>query len=206
MFSCQIRRPPSSQASWCDSPRFAHSEQLHRSSQEGSAFLVTLLVLTVLTLAGLSLVATTSSEVNLSSAERTVQRSFYSADAGLAAATAQILHHQSTEPLSLTDPDTAGGGLHLGSLKLADEVEVTRSVPIHDQPCDLCQMNVGESNLYSINYAVNSSSTRVASATSQPDEVPIARSTVGAMVHVQPWLRVPSTLPTSDAELISVRH
>ena len=57
----------------------------------GSAYLVTLLALVVLTMLALSLSVVTQSEMLIGSNERTIQRVFYAADSGISIATANAL-------------------------------------------------------------------------------------------------------------------
>jgi Tfp pilus assembly protein PilX len=59
--------------------------------EEGSAYLVTLLLLIVLTLMGLSLALVTSTESQIGANERILERVFYTSDAGVGIAAARIL-------------------------------------------------------------------------------------------------------------------
>ena len=60
-------------------------------SEAGSAYVITLLALVVLTILALSLALVTQTEVQVGSNERTVSRTFYSADSGLGVAVAEAL-------------------------------------------------------------------------------------------------------------------
>ena len=55
----------------------------HRSSEAGSAYVITLLALVVLTILALSLALVTQTEVQVGANEKTVNRTFYAADSGL---------------------------------------------------------------------------------------------------------------------------
>ena len=70
------------------------------TAQEGSAYLFTLLSLVVLTVVGLSVSFVTSTETVLAANERTIQESFYSADSGMALATAKGLWRNNQDPLT----------------------------------------------------------------------------------------------------------
>ena len=175
-------------------------------SEEGSAYMVTLMVMLVLSIVGLSLTMISRTELMLSSNERTTERIFYAADSGIALAAAQILYKQRTDPsnVRVADPRLQHDGTE--SVKLQDSVEISRSIPILDMPCDLCQVNSGETKFYVINHAVTSVGTREGLATQGGEQVPIAQATVSAMLLVQPWMRSTASLPTSGKELEAVRH
>jgi len=63
----------------------------HRSSEAGSAYVITLLALVVLTILALSLALVTQTEVQVGANEKTVNRTFYAADSGLGISVAEIL-------------------------------------------------------------------------------------------------------------------
>ena len=62
-----------------------------RAHQQGSAYVITLLALVVLTILALSLTLVTQSEMQIGTNERIIQRIFYAADSGIAATTARAL-------------------------------------------------------------------------------------------------------------------
>lgn len=173
-------------------------------SESGSAFIITLLVLLVLTVVGLTLLLITRTELLLSDNERTIERSFYAADSGVAVATAQILHRQKTDPATLAISDVRknvlGGTEPL--VRLRDTVRVSRTVPILDMPCDLCQVNSGDTSFHLINHAVTSTASREAGL----DDIPMAETAISAMILIQPWMRSTATLPTSSDEVAQIRN
>ena len=59
--------------------------------ERGSAYLVTLLILVVLTLMGLSLALITGTESQIGFNERVMERTFYAGDAGIGVAAARVL-------------------------------------------------------------------------------------------------------------------
>src|SRR6185295_1896315 len=82
-------------------PRAAHVDRpeepvmrehpIPRRGEAGSAYIVTLLALVVLTIMALSLVLVTQTEIQSGTAEKTINRVFYSADTGLGIAAASAL-------------------------------------------------------------------------------------------------------------------
>jgi Tfp pilus assembly protein PilX len=168
--------------------------------------MVTLMVMLVLSIVGLSLTMISRTELMLSSNERTTERIFYAADSGIALAAAQILYQQRTDPsnVQVADPRTTFDGVE--TAKLQDRVEVSRSIPILDMPCDLCQVNSGESSFFVINHAVTSVGTREGLSTQGGGQIPLAEATVSAMILVQPWMRSAASLPTSSEELKALRQ
>jgi Tfp pilus assembly protein PilX len=60
-----------------------------RRGEAGSAYLVAILALVVLTIAGLSLALITQTETQIGANEKMVERAFYAADSGIAISTQQ---------------------------------------------------------------------------------------------------------------------
>ena len=105
--------------------------------EEGSAYLVALLGLVVLTVLGLALSLVTQTEMKLGANERTMQRIFYAADAGFSSAVSRALvqaNHEGRE-LELPDPGSAIG------FNFRHQVDVSAFFPILSAPCNLCQIN-----------------------------------------------------------------
>ena len=165
--------------------------------QQGSAYLVTLLALVVLTIIGLSLSVITQTEMQIGANERIVQRVFYAADSGVSVATARALNAFEYESVaySLRDADTSA------ALNLRQDVDISPFLPILSSPCNLCEINragqYGAQNYYRVNHAV----TVVATRRGGPLDTVLAQKTVSAMVDVMPWRPAPDAfLPLSDPE------
>jgi len=148
------------------------------SKEQGSAYIVTLLVLFVLTALGLSLALITSTESTMGSQERTIQRTFYAADSGLSLALASVLSNNGCEAkcVFLEDDATVQHGL-------LDQIEVTKMAVVSDQASNLSQIN--DSRYRNFNYYVASRAARIARGA---DDIPIAQRTVSQMFALDPWV------------------
>lgn len=148
--------------------------------EAGSAYLAVLLVLLLLTILGLSLVLVTQVESEIGSNERTLHRTFYAADSGLAASVARKMGGGS-------GPFRFQMNSQLGALvPRADAVEVGNFLPVRVGFCNLCTANVGTEN-YRIDYLAVSQAMRFASASGTGgDRQPLARQAVSSEVAIQP--------------------
>jgi len=101
------------------------------SGSDGSAYLVTILALALLTGIALAAVLSAQTEMSIGANERSLQRLFYGAQSGLASALGRAL---------------AAGDHDAGALRLVDserawrslDVTWTRVHPVLISPCDLC--------------------------------------------------------------------
>ena len=162
----------------------------HRSSEAGSAYLVAILALVVLTIAGISLALITQTEMQIGANEKMIERSFYAADSGVALATARILVTRRpawSEIYEIRDPEGYG-------LRLEHQVDVSPFLPIGFSPCNLCDVNnageYGAKKYHRANHAVASTAIRRVPG----GETPLAERAVGAMVEFQPWELPPEAL------------
>lgn len=157
----------------------------------GSAYLIALLALVVLTMLALSLSLVTQSELLIGSNERTVQRVFYAADSGVAIATANALVAADYASKTITLPEP--GSL----LGVEYEVELSPFFPLLNAPCNLCQINdagqYGSKQFFKNDYAVTSIATRRDAA----DTAVLAQKSVSAVVEIQP-----QDLPISAMEAL----
>jgi len=104
--------------------------------ERGSAYIVVLLALVVLTIVGLSLVFVTQTEVQLGSNERTISRTFFAADSALTVSTARHLLENDDRSLTYIQNVSA-----LGGQSLADQVQVSKINYLSISPCDWCPVN-----------------------------------------------------------------
>jgi hypothetical protein len=168
------------------------------AGERGSAYIVALLALVLLTILGLSLVLITQTEVQIGANERTVSRTFYAADAGLSVAGAQALAAgEYTSPSFTINQENAGV---LGNL--ADVVDVSPMVPLTAVRCNWCPANDdGTPKFYRVTHAVTAEAERLAwSGTGPPpaDATVLGQKTLSVMLEFEPWPS-PPTEPIADA-------
>lgn len=155
-----------------------------RRRERGSAFTVALLVLLVLTVAGLALTLITQTEVRIGSNERTTTRTLYAADSGI--------------EYSVARNNAVGGDIQLRSFNLnttqqdspavgttattfSDQVTVTPLIPISVQECAFTDI---DSKNVCITYVVNSTSVR--NGVDQSFSQTFAQKQLAAMITEQP--------------------
>lgn len=180
--------------------RTARVQRPRLERQAGSAYLLSLAVLVILSLIGLSLAVVTESEMLVGAGDRTRERTFYSADSGLGAATARALALAEYEAatIELTDDDTPAG------LDIKNRVEVSPFLPVLSGPCNLCEVNgagpgqqYGAKAYWKVTHAVAAQATREGG----PSAIPISQLTISSMVDVEPWEDLAEALiPLMDAE------
>jgi Tfp pilus assembly protein PilX len=177
--------------------------RVRAARERGSAYVVTLLALVVLTILALSLTLVTQSEMQIGVNERIIQRVFYAADSGVAATTARALvtNDFSGRTVILEEPDTSALMNHRSS------VEISPLVPILDSPCNLCEVNnagtYSERAYRKIGHAVTVNASRIGG----PDDTRTAFKTISAMIDFQPWKDPPQAyLPIDDpTELAKIK-
>lgn len=155
-----------------------------RGRETGSAYIVTLLALVVLTIIGLSLSLVGQTERELGVNEVNTQRIFYAANSGIGASTARALGIKNYNRLTYINAPTPVPG---SSLQAADRVQISRFYQISFSAANATEL--GE--LYNVHYALTATAQRVFwdEAETLPDGDDETRSTqiVGEMVTVQPW-------------------
>ncbi len=150
----------------------------------GTAYLISLLVMLVLTLMGLALTTLTQTELLIGSNERQIQRLFFAADSGRSASTAKALVANDYFPYefeleekqlwSTTAPTTR------------NSVRMSAFYPAQAEICDLCdsanQYSERDNPLSRIAFTVGSTSTRI----NDYDGSELGHKTIGTMVDVHP--------------------
>lgn len=106
-----------------------------RTGERGSAFVIALLVLVILTILGLSLAFITSGEVEVAKNERQINRVFYTADSGVAVAAARAMFNIGT-PVDVDFTDKAG----LPTAGVRNTTSLPAAVLINQTLCDLCSV------------------------------------------------------------------
>lgn len=175
-----------------------------RHAERGSAYIITLLALVVLTILGLTLALVTQTELQIGGNERLVTRVFYAADSGIDIATSRALVFSDYKEydFNILDPVAAT------SYALQNRVEVSAFFPILDSPCNLCEINnqgTYSSKAYrKINHAVSSTSFRKGL---DPASETIAQKTISVMTQVEPWQSSPEAYAalTDPSQLVRIK-
>ena len=167
--------------------------------QQGSAYIIALLALVTLTMLGLAVSLVTQSEMQVGANERVVNRVFYSADSGIATATARALVESSYTAHTFSTQDKPG------TVIMQNEVRVSPFYPILDSPCNLCEINnagtYSEKAYRKINHAVTATAVR----TGLDSTTTVAQKIIAAMVEVQPWkANVEAYAPINDPAQLEV--
>jgi hypothetical protein len=176
----------------------------HRSSEAGSAYVITLLALVVLTILALSLALVTQTEVQVGANEKTVNRSFYAADSGVGIAVAEVLanHDYSGRTVILNRVSVVAG------TNVADRVTISPAILINQYPCNWCPQNQGGQQFYVTTYAVTSTAQRISwggSGDPPADATVLGQKSLSAMIEVQPWKPPTDAVPTDPAALAQVK-
>jgi Tfp pilus assembly protein PilX len=157
-----------------------------RSGENGSAYILVLLVLVILTMVGIALTFVTQTEVQLGANERSINRTFYAAHSGVHVAVARVLVDRNYAPatftLNSTEQDNAVA-TPTSDASFQDVVQIQPVVAVHDTPCNYCQVNVGKTFSY-VTHAVSVTATRT--GTGGATEVQLASQRVMSMVGIQP--------------------
>ncbi len=156
--------------------------------ESGSAYLITLLLLIVMTLLGLSLALVTSTESQIGANERVLERVFYSSDAGIGIGAARVLAGSDYNYDAQNDVNNSyimNDTPEAPTLLARSTVSVGPMVPLQTSPCNLCEINNSgsyRSNSYErVNILIPSRATRDLLAEA------VARRRVAATIDIQPW-------------------
>jgi Tfp pilus assembly protein PilX len=158
--------------------------------EAGSAYILVLVVLLVLTLLALFLALITQSEVEVGANERTINRVFYSAEAGVTASVAGFLYGNSQEGHEFTYMDP-------GSTVFGTHVAVAPMNQINYGPCNLCEVNQN-SQYVNVTQEVSAMATRFGKDANGNEKV-LARKQLELMVGIQP-LQLTNPVDTFDGE------
>lgn len=172
--------------------------QLRLTPESGSAYLISLLALVLLTIVGLSLTLITQTELQIGANEGQANKVFYAADSGISESTARALTNADYESKVLNMDEPLGNPL----ISPRFNVDASAFLPILDSPCNLCEINnVGtyaDRAYRKVNHAISVRASRVAST----QDVPLAQKAISAMLEVQPWrLSPPEALLILDDPL-----
>lgn len=172
------------------------STVLHkRRGEAGSAYILTLMALVVLTVLGLALALITQTEVQVGANEKTIHRTFYAADSGLGIAAAQALASGRYTPTTVVLNRT-----QVGNANIADRVRISTLAPILTVRCDWCPANDdGVPKFWKVHHAATATSERIAwegNGAPPDDATLLGQKTLSVMFEFQPW-------PTPPVESIA---
>jgi Tfp pilus assembly protein PilX len=170
-----------------------------RRSEAGSAYIVTLLALVVLTILALALAMVTQTEVQVGANEKTTNRTFYAADSGLGIAAAEALTNARYNGLTVILNQKT-----VGTYNTADRVTISSFVPILLVRCNWCPANeAGLPKFWNVQHAVTASAERIAwngSGSPPLDATLLGQKTLSSTFSFQPWTTPPvESLPEGDA-------
>jgi Tfp pilus assembly protein PilX len=167
----------------------------HRTSERGSAYIIALMALVVLSILGLGLALITQTEMQIGAAEVTQQRVLYAADSGVSRATARALSKFDCSPVPgnefvMVDPDITAVATFAN---VRQEVGLSGALTILDNPCPLCMVNnaggsyqAGEQTYYQVHHTLTARAQRLKGA----DPQPMAQREVGAFFSLEPWPQI----------------
>ena len=156
--------------------------QREGGKETGSAYIIALMALFLLTILGISLSLVTQTEILAGSQERTIERTFYAAESGLEVAIARALGEGDFGPARhiRVRPSIEQGSL----MSVREDVRSSPFACMGDQPCNFCSINQG-STWVRRNHMVASNATREA-VIDDTEQVPIGRKQLTEMVDVEP--------------------
>lgn len=151
--------------------------------EEGSAYIIALLVMLALTVLGLSVSLVTQTEVMMGGQERMLERTFYAAESGLELSIARALADGDFRGAT---HERARSELEQGALmNVRERVRSSQFFCLGDTPCNLCSVNQGRS--YSRrNHLLAADASRYATM-SDSTEVVLGRDALSTMVDVEPF-------------------
>ena len=166
-------------------------------AERGSAFVLALMTLVILASVGLSLSLITQTEMQIGGSERTLQRVFYAANAGLATSVARALvaRDYAAKVWEVEDPDAPD------LLDVRFEVDSSPFFLISDGPCNLCAINREDTIENPAYRRLTNAVTVVSRRVGGDGGTRWADKTLSTMVEVQPWQPDPELLlPADDPE------
>jgi Tfp pilus assembly protein PilX len=171
----------------------------HRPGEAGSAYVITLLALVVLTILALSLALVTQTEVQVGANEKTVNRTFYAADSGLSIWVAELMVNQSntSSKTVILNKVSAGAGF---ATNLADRVTVSPGALVNKYPCNWCPAAENSAPQYwHEDYVASSTAQRIAwggSGAPPADATVLGQKTLTATFKIEPMPDDPCQLNT----------
>jgi hypothetical protein len=157
-----------------------------RRSDRGSAFVIVLFALVLLSIFALALISVSQSELQIGANERQIGRMFYAADAGSSIAHARRMVTTLIDPKTFVIPDTNRA---LGAGSIRDQVELSMLLPLLDAPCNLCEVNNASPTFDKKFERVNAGQVITAARVgidAAGKRVPVAQRRVSLLLDLQP--------------------
>ena len=182
-----------------------NATRISRRGEAGSAYILTLMALVVLTVLGLALALITQTEMQVGGNEKTVVRTFYAADSGLSISAAEALASGRYTATTVLLNRTANLRNNVG-----DRVQVSPFVPISTVRCEWCPANDdGVPEFWKVEHAVTATAERVVwtgAGLPPANALVVGRKSLSSMFEFQPWPSPPvESIPTDPAELAMIK-
>ena len=172
--------------------------------ESGSAYLISLLALFLLSIVGLSLIVVTQAELQIGANESQANRVFFAAESGISHSTARALTNADYTSATFVIDEPYGNPLISPRYQIASSA----FLPILDSPCNLCEINnVGSYSdraYRKVNHAIAVRGSRIAGA----QDSPLAQKAISSMLEALPWrISPPEALLVLDdpVELAKIR-
>jgi hypothetical protein len=168
--------------------RAAAAVTRHRG-ESGSAYIIALLVLVVLTIIGLALTLITQTEVAIGSNERDALRTFYATDS-FSGLVKGMMANQEDHNVPITNNTTQQDTGKIMPVTFADQVTVTPLIQTNVQPCFICDMGSDPTlNYKAITHILNSNDSRtgLTSISGTPQAIPITEKLIATQILLEPW-------------------
>jgi|SRR5579863_4756540 len=162
-----------------------------RRGEQGSAYIVALLVLVVLTVIGIALTLVTQTEMQIGANEASQNRAFYAADSWNSLVEPSIqLSIDTNIHFQLNNAQYKNASNQAASATFADSVTVTPFQTMSSQNCNICDIAPSGSGYKAMTMLINSSSNHngFATVSGVQQQVSFTEKTVSAFLVLQPFL------------------
>jgi hypothetical protein len=185
------------------------SSPKHRA-EAGSAYVLVLLSLVVLTTLGLALASVTTTEMQIGQSERVITRAFYATEGGIALATARALNAAIYGSQQFSVRHEQWDGANSQKVNRGFRIDTSPFFPLRSQPCDWCIVNETGTGDYEQKYAETNFGVTVTAnelTWTDDEEIPPAdasiqsQKTIATMFDIFPVVENWDSLPQDQAEL-----
>jgi Tfp pilus assembly protein PilX len=164
--------------------------RIERDPEAGSAYIIALMALVILSIIGLGLALVTQTEMQIGGGEKTLQKVFYAADTGVQNAVARAIVNKDFSQLTFVLKDnekTLAGFQH--------EVTDSPFMPLLNAPCNLCEVNdqgeYGHDQYKKVNFGETPTAVRK-NVWKTSDS--LGAKTLSTLVEIQPYQITPDAL------------